>query len=375
MYFDYAAATPLHREVFEAMQPFFIDQFYNPSALYLAAVEVRKAVEQARSDVAQCLGARPSEIIFTAGGTEANNLAITGVMQRYPQANMVVSSIEHDSVLETARQYTVKTADVETDGSINIEQFKTCVDDSTVLVSVGWVNNEIGTIQSLSNIYEMIANIRKKRQKENNSLPLFFHTDACQAGNYLSLQVSKLGVDLMTVNGGKVYGPKQSGALYVKAGIELQPLVYGGGQERGVRSGTENVSNIVGFAKALSIAQHDKNKASSDMKKLQDYFFSTLEKKLPTTTVNGSLKQRIVNNVHLTFSGADNERLMMKLDEQGIMCAVGSACSASKDEPSHVLNAIGLSNEDSRASLRFSMGQYTQKSDIDTLVTALASLA
>lgn len=375
LYFDYAAATPLRREVLEAMQPFFSDIFYNPSALYLAAVDVRKAIEQARSDVAQCAGVRPSEIIFTAGGTEANNLAIAGIMQQYPQANIVVSSIDHDSVLEPAHQYTSKIAGVKTDGSIDIEQLKRCIDESTVLVSIGWVNNEIGVIQPLSKIHELITTIRKKRQKENNTLPLYFHTDACQAGNYLSLQVSKLGVDLMTINGGKVYGPKQSGALYVKAGIELQPLVHGGGQERGLRSGTENVANIVGFAKALSIAQHSKNKASATMGELQDYFLSALEKKLPNTVVNGSLKQRVVNNVHITFPGADNERLMMELDERGIMCAVGSACSASKDEPSHVLSAIGLSEQDIRASLRFSTGLHTKKSDIDTLVSTLATLA
>lgn len=374
IYLDYAAATPLRSEVLDAMRPFFQERFYNPSALYLSAQSVKKSLDEARQTVAKSLGTHPSEIVFTAGGTEANNLAIHGVMSRFPGAHMVSTTIEHDSVLSPAAKYQTTQVDVQADGRVDLSALHKAINDQTVLVSVGWVNNEIGTIQPLSKIAALVGGIRDERDKNGIKTPLYLHTDACQAGNYLSLQVNKLGVDMMTLNGGKIYGPKQSGVLYVKAGVSLTPLILGGGQERGARSGTENVAGIVGFAAALRLAQNERSERTERMRDLRTHFIEKVEEKLPKASVNGSRKHRVANNVHLTFPGTDNERLMMQLDERGIMCAVGSACSASKDEPSHVLRAIGLSEEDARSSLRFSMGASTQKGDIDRLINLLTEL-
>lgn len=374
VYLDYAAATPVRPEVLKAMEPFYEDEFYNPSALYLRAQAVRRAVEAARLDVAKAFGVRGSEIIFTAGGTEANNLLIHGIMQQYPEGSIIMAAIEHDSVLEPARKYANREIAVLTDGQIDKASLRESIDDNTVLVSIGLVNNEIGTVQNLSEIATELDVIRNNRSERSVATPLYLHTDACQAGNYISLQVSKLGVDAMTVNGSKLYGPKQSGALYVRAGIELSPLIIGGGQERGLRSGTENVPAIIGLAKALSLAQFDRQSASNTAKALQAYFIKQLQRRFPDVIINGSLKRRIANNVHVTFPGQDNERILMALDERGVMCATGSACSASKDEPSHVLSALGIDEALAQSSLRFTLGAPTTKIDIDFTLKQLESI-
>ncbi len=373
VYLDYAAATPLDPEVLEAMQPFLTDQFYNPSATYSAAINVRKQLEAGRSKVAHWLGANSSDIIFTAGGTEANNLAIHGVMQQFTGANIVVSSIEHDSVLVPANQYEVRHVAVDEKGRVNLEDLAKKIDENTALVSVMYANNEIGTIQPIREVAKIVHAINDER-RTTNGLPLYLHTDACQAANYLDLHVSRLGVDLMTVNGGKIYGPKQSGCLYVKPGTKLTPLIYGGGQERKLRSGTENVANCVGFAHALDIAQQCRHEENERLQQLQQTFIKTLQASVSTAQVNGSLKHRLPNNVHVTFPGVDNERVLIQLDEAGIMAAAGSACSASTEESSHVLRAIGVSETDAQASLRFTMGRHTDEAAIKTTVATLAQL-
>jgi cysteine desulfurase len=374
IYLDYAAATPMAPEVVAAMQPFLHDQFYNPSASYQAARQIRQALETARIQVAHWLGARPSEVVFTAGGTEANNLAIHGVMRRYPQANVVVSAIEHDAVLGPARHYDCRQAVVTADGQLDLGALQVLVDDQTVLISVMYANNEIGTIQPLRNVARFVEGVRRSRLANGNQLPLYLHTDACQVSNYLDLHVARLGVDLLTINGGKIYGPKQSGALYLKGGLELTPLIDGGGQERGLRSGTENVAQAVGLATALDLVQTMRHDESYRLQSLQQLFMRQLATEIPTAVVNGSLKHRLPNNIHITLPGYDNERLLIQLDQAGIMAAAGSACSASNDEPSHVLRAIGLSDADAQSSLRFSMGQATKESDIRTLITTLSHL-
>ncbi len=373
-YFDYAAATPMSKTVKAAMEPYFSDAFYNPSALYLGAQDVKKAVEQARADVARILGARPSEIIFTAGGTEANNLAIAGIMRRFPDANCVVSAVEHEAVLAPARQFVCKKAPVKTDGRINLEALEKLIDEKTVLVSVMYVNNEIGTVQPLSAVQKLIGDIKQKRTEKGNDLPLYFHTDACQAPNYLHVLVNTLGVDLMTLNAGKIYGPKQTGALYVKSGIQLEPLIHGGGQERNLRSGTENTANIIGFAAALKEASELREAEQARIQALQHEFMNGITTQIPTAVVNGSIEYRIPNNVHITFPGVDNERLMMELDERGFIVANGSACSASSDEPSHVLKALGISDEDAQSSLRITFGRQTTKEDAKELLELLVQL-
>lgn len=374
IYLDNAAATPLDKRVFVAMQPYLTDQFYNPSAQYEAARAVKKDLESARAKVAHWFGVRPSEIIFTAGGTEANNLLINGVMSQYPAGNMIVSAVEHDSVLHPAERHNHTVAPVLPDGTLDVEKCLSLVGDQTVLISVQYANNEVGTVQPIRQLAQGIAELKKSRQKQGNTTPLLLHADACQAPAYLDIHAASLGVDAMTINSGKIYGPKQTGALFVKAGTSVQPQTLGGGQERGMRSGTENIANIVGFATALDIVQNRRHEEITRMHALQKLFFDLIEEQLPEAIINGSRKHRLPNNVHITLPGHDNERLMMELDEQGIQCAVGSACSASNEEPSHVLKAMGLSDSEAQSSLRFSMGIQTTEADIRQVVNALAKL-
>lgn len=373
IYLDYAAATPVDDAVLTAMQPFWQEDFYNPSASYTSARRVATALADARRAVAATLGARPVELVFTAGGTEANNLAIHGVMARYPDAHLAVTAIEHKAVLEVARQYDHSVIPVDERGHVSPEAVVAAITDNTVLVSVMYANNEVGAIQPLAHITQAIAKIRTQRVADGNKLPLYVHTDASQAGNYLDLHVSRLGVDLMTLNGGKMYGPKQTGTLFVKAGIELTPLIWGGGQEKGLRSGTENVAGVVGFATALTYAQECRKTEVERLQKLQNQFEKDLQIVAPNATIH-SRGNRLPNIVHVSFPGVDNERLMMQLDEQGIICAVGSACQASNDDPSHVLMAMGVTPEEAQSSLRFSFGRPTTEKDIATVLQTLKKL-
>ena len=371
IYVDYAAATPVDPQVLAAMQPYYEQEFYNPSATYLAAKTVASKLAEARATVAHWLGARPSEIIFTAGGTEANNLAIDGIMGQFADGHLVISSIEHESVLGPAQQYDYHAVAVQPDGTIDLAALQAAITDKTVLVSVMYANNEIGTIQPLADIARLLQNIREVRRKQNNDRPLYFHTDACQAANYLDLHVARLGADLMTLNGGKIYGPKQSGVLYVSAHVQLQPQILGGGQERNLRSGTENVAQSVGLATALGLAQSQRQAEAKRLQQLQQLCIQQLEQIVPSVVINGSRKKRLPNNVHLTIPGVDNERLLMQLDEVGIMAAAGSACSASDEEPSHVLRAIGLDDAAAQASLRVTFGRQTSQRNIEQVVTAI----
>lgn len=372
IYLDHAAATPVDPVVLKAMKPYFTDNFYNPSATYYAARGARKALEEARSSVAHWLGARPSEIIFTAGGSEANNLAIHGTMRQYPEANIVISAIEHESVLEPAHSYDCREATVDQEGRIDLKDLESKIDDQTAMVSIMYANNEVGTVQPIREIAKFLETVRKKRGPKG--LPLIFHTDAAQASNYLDLHVARLGVDLMTINGGKIYGPKQSGALYVKGGLELIPQVQGGGQERGLRSGTESVAAAVGFATALDITQTTRHDETHRLEGLRDLFFKLVDEEVPEVIINGSRKWRLANNVHITLPGTDNERLLFALDEKGIMAAAGSACSASNEEPSHVLRAMGIKESDAQASLRLTMGRHTTEEDVRRTVKTLKSI-
>ena len=373
-YFDYAAATPMDERVLAAMQPYFAQQFYNPSATYAPALAVRKDLDDARARVAAQLGARSSEVIFTAGGTEANNLAIRGVLGQFPGSQIVTSAIEHESVLRTAHAYNCVEAPVRPDGIIDLEQLVRLIDDRTVLVSVMYANNEVGTVQPIRRIAQALEVIRHDRRARKLDLPLYLHVDAAQAAAYLDLHVSRLGADLLTINAGKIYGPKQCGVLFVAAHVRLQPQILGGGQERGVRSGTENVAGAIGLATALGLVQARRHDEVQRLQTLQILFFDLIEEQIPQARINGSRKLRLPNNVHVTIPGADNERLMLQLEAEGILCAAGSACSASNQEPSHVLRAMGLSDDEARASLRFTMGLQTTEADVRRAVEALARL-
>jgi cysteine desulfurase len=374
VYLDHAAASPLDRQVKQAMDVYDRDKFYNPSAIYLSAKSVKDDIAQARSTVAGLIGSKPSEVIFTAGGTEANNIAIKGVMNAYSGSSMVISSIEHDSVLKTALKYNHKQLKVDNLGIVSTTDLAKTIDDQTVLVSIIYASNEIGSVQPLARISKILAEIRSQRQKTGNPLPIYLHSDASQAPNYLDIHIHRLGVDLMTLNGGKIYGPKQSGILMVRTGVKLEPFIFGGGQERGIRSGTENPGAIIGFCKALGIAQKTRKSESDRLADLNRYFVEKLKAIDKDIFINGSIRRRLPNNIHLTVAGTDNERLVMELDEQGIMCSAGSACSASSDQPSHVLQAIGLSKQNIQSSLRFTMGRSTTKSDIDYVVLKLQKI-
>ncbi len=374
IYLDYAAATPLDSGARAAMEPYFSNKFFNPSATYLAAQQVKNELEAARAQVAKVIGARSSEVVFTAGGTEANNLAIKGIMSQYPEAEMLVSAVEHESVLAPAHRYNCKEIPVTSEGIVDMSQFEALVADKTVLISVMYANNEVGSIQPIRRITQVASKIKDARRKTGNKLPLIVHTDACQAGNYLDLHVSRLGVDMMTLNGGKIYGPKQSGVLYVASHVRVQPMIEGGGQEQNMRSGTENIAHAVGLAKALETAQARRHEVTKTMQELQRYFIETLEAAIPSAAINGSLKSRLPNNIHITLPGQDNERLIFSLDERGILAAAGSACNASNEEPSHVLRAMGVSEGDARASLRLTMGRSTTKKDVEYTVRTLADI-
>jgi len=373
-YFDYASATPMDEGVRQRMQPYFSTSFYNPSATYLPAQAVRRELEAARSIVGDIIGARKSEVVFTAGGSEANNLAIQGVMGQFPEANVVISDIEHESVIRPAQLFKHAKAPVLPNGIVDVDRLISLVDNQTVLVSVMYANNEVGTVQPIRAIAKELESIRRQRRQVGNMLPLYFHTDAAQAAAYLDLHVSRLGVDLMTVNGGKIYGPKQSGLLFVSSRVTICPIIWGGGQERGMRSGTENVAGVIGLAAALQLVQGRRHDESLRLQQLQALFWKLLKKKLPNAVINGSLTQRLPNNMHITLPYQDNERMLLELEEQGILAAAGSACSASDEEPSHVLRAMGLSDQEARSSLRFTMGVLTLEEDILTLVAALEDL-
>lgn len=371
IYLDYAAATPLDPLVLRAMQPYFTNQFYNPSEIYLAARSVRRDLEQARAEIAKALGTRPAEIVFTAGATEANNLAIRGVMDKFPDGELLISSIEHESVLEPSKLYKYKLIPVDGQGIVDLDKLAKMINDKTVLVSVMMVNNELGTIQPISKISQLLNKLSNSRKSKR---PLYLHSDAAQAGNLFSLNVSRLGVDILSLNGGKIYGPKQSGVLYVKAGTELQPQISGGGQEFGLRSGTENVPSIIGLAKALDLAQAMQIKEQQRISGLRQLFIDQINQAIPQAIINGSNKHQSPHILSVTFPGFDNERLMMELDEEGIIAAVGSACSASEQEASHVLTAIGLDESAAHSTLRFSFGRQTTASDIRQTIKTLKRL-
>lgn len=374
IYLDYAAATPMDPAVKETMEPYWQDQFYNPSATYLAARDVRRTLAESRAKVAAVLGCRPAEVIFTAGATEANNLAIQGIMQAHPGLEVLTSAIEHESVLAPASKFTRQLIPVNEKGVIDLAGLEAMLGEKTVLVSVMLINNELGTIQPIKEISEILNKLRKSRRDAGNETPLYFHTDAAQAPSFLDLHVSRLGVDLASINGSKIYGPKQSGALYVRAGVDLQPLIVGGGQEFGLRSGTENIAATAGFTRALELAQAGRHDEAVRISGFRQKFEEGLRAISDKIIINGSGKHRAPHITSVTFAGTDNERMMMELDELGIMAATGSACSASSDEPSHVLAAIGLSDEQARSTLRFSFGRQTTENEIESAIKALTKL-
>ncbi len=374
IFLDYASTTPMSAAVRGAMEPYFSDQFYNPSALYLAAKAVKAELEAARATCAGLLGVRPSELVFTAGTTEANNLAIRGIMEQFPDGHCIFSAIEHDSVYHCAESYDHSLLPVNGDGIVDVAALEGLIQDTTVLVSCMLANNEIGTVQPVAEVAAVLERVRTERRRVGNQTPLHLHTDAAQAFNYMQVLPHSLGADAVVIGGSKIYGPKQIALLYVRTGLRLLPQVVGGGQEWGLRAGTENVAAIIGLAASMQETSGLRTTEAKRLADIQQHAFEQLAALIPLSQVNGSKKHRLPNNIHLTIPGADNETLIMQLDEAGIQAAAGSACSASSDEPSHVLTALGHSDTEARSSLRFTMGRDTTQADIDKTIKTLAAL-
>ena len=375
-YFDHAAATPLDSAVLLAMQPYLTTEFANPSSLYMAARHTRAAVESARKQVADILGAKTTEIVFTSGGTEGDNLAIQGVLRAHPSASWVTTAFEHDAVLANASHlkdfgHKATVVPVGESGIVSPEAIAAAVTDDCVLVSVIYANNEIGTIQALSDIAKRIAQIRTDRQRRGVGWPLFLHTDAVQAPAYLSLHVDRLGVDLMSLSGSKIYGPKGTGALYVRHGTVIEPLAYGGGQERNRRSGTENVAGIVGLGEALVRAAQNREAEVRRLTPLRDRLIDGIINALPEAMLNGDANRRLPNNVNITVPSVEGEGMVLYLDNKGIMASTGSACTTGSLDPSHVLLAIGRSANEANSSLRLTMGKSTDEAAIEAVIAAL----
>lgn len=374
VYLDNAAATPLDPKVISLIQHISEQNYFNPSATYSLALESKRLLNEARAKIAYHLGSKPTEIVFTAGGTEANNLAIKGLMSQFPEMNVLYSAIEHDSIINPAKHYLSKEIKVDKSGLIDFNDLLSKIDDQTVLISIIYASNEIGTVQDIASLSRELDKVRYERHSREVNTPLYLHIDACQATNYLDLHVSRLGVDMMTINASKIYGPKQTGALYVSSKVRISAIIDGGGQERNLRSGTENLANICGFSLALDIASELRKSELNRLSELKDYFTKSVSDIFPQAIFNGHQKHSLANNIHLTLPGKDNESLIFRLDQKGIMVAAGSACSASNDEPSHVLKAIGISDDLARNSLRITMGRQTTKEDVDYTLDAIRSL-
>ncbi len=366
IYWDTAAATPLDLKVKRAMLPYLDQVFANPSSLHFGGVSAGQALNNARQLVAEVLGARPQEIIFTGSGTEANNLALS-----IGSGQILTSTIEHASILSPCRARgasgnPVAYVPVLGNGLIDLEAFRSMLNPETKLVSLMYANNEIGTIQPL----RAVAKIVRSHRKHFKTIYPYFHTDACQATRFLDLNVARLGVDLMTINAAKMYGPKGVGALYVREGVSIVPLIYGGGQERGRRAGTENVAGIIGLAGALELARQHREREVARLTPLRDRLISGLLK-LSGTTLQGDATERLPNNVNVAFDGILAEQLVIELDAKGVACSTGSACSITDHNESHVVMALGQSRERAEQSVRFTFGRDVTARDVDYVLKVI----
>jgi len=379
VYFDHAATTATDKAVVKAMLPYFTDIFGNPSSLYKKGREAQKAVADSRKQIADSLHAMPENIIFTGGGSESDNLAIFGIARAHSSVgkHIISLSIEHHAVghtLDELQKQGFEITYIKTDknGLVSAKDVIAAIRPDTILITIMYANNEIGTIEPIAEIGRELL----KYRKEKNTIYPYFHSDACQAAGYLDLDVEKLHVDLMTINGSKIYGPKGVGMLYVRRGVKIKPMIFGGAQEKKLRAGTENVPGIVGLAKALDLAQQSRQKESERVRKLSAYLWQEVSKKIDKVRLNGPEfgENRLPNNVNITFENIEGEAMLLYLDEYGIMCSTGSACTSDALEPSHVLLAIGQPYEFAHGSLRFSLGKENTKEDVDYMMKYLPSI-
>ncbi len=357
VYLDYAAATPVDSRVMTAMLPYFTEQFFNPSAPYLPALKVRADYQNAKATIAQTIGAKADQLVMTAGATESLNLAFAGV------ESVVISGLEHSAVFKLAQSKTSHAvAKITPSGLVDIDDLISKITDQTDLVSVSLVSSDLGTIQPISKIASEVRKIRDRRLARGNQRPLKLHCDASQGLGYLPINVARLGVDLLTLSATKIYGPKQIGCLWIRPGIKVAPLVLGGGQEMALRSGTENVPLVIGFAKAVDLLRKFKTK---EVAELRDRLEATILAQIPDVTIIGSPKKRLVNYLVLSFQNIEAERLIYRLENRGVYISTGSACSANRGSGSRALVNLGLSEAERLASVRISLGQLTTAEQID----------
>ena len=376
VYLDHAGTTPLDPNVLEAMVPYFSQHFGNPSSLHSVGQKARYALDDARERVAAVLNCRPREVVFTGGGTESDNAAIHGVATAlYETGNHIVtSSVEHHAVLHACQYlesqgFDVTYLPVDANGMVLPEMVYNAIDERTTLVTVMYGNNEIGTINPISEIAKAV----KKRAGEL-SRTIVFHTDGVQAAGYLSLDVTELGVDLLSLSGHKFHGPKGTGVLYIKRGTPYLPLVHGGGQERERRSGTENIPGIIGLSLALDAANSSREETSQRCSALKDQIIESVLEQIPGSRLNGHPTRRLPNNANFSFTGVEGEPILLGLDMAGIAASSGSACSSGSLEPSHVLLALGQSAEIARGSLRITLGRDNTEKEVEYLLGVLVDL-
>lgn len=372
VYLDYSATTPVKEEVLKEMIPYFTEKFGNPSSLYTIGLESKAAVDGARSQVAELIHAEPKEIYFTAGGSEADNWAVFGVADKLKDKgnHIITTKVEHHAMLHSCEYlekhgYEVTYLDVDADGRVNPAALEAAITDKTILVSVMFVNNEIGTIQPIKEL----AAIAKAHG-------VLFHTDAVQALANVPIDVKELGVDLMSMSGHKIYGPKGIGALYMRKGLRISNFIHGGAQEMGRRAGTENLPGIIGFGKAAELAAQGIDAHIAHCRELRDYLVERVLSEIPDTFVNGTMDadKRHPGNANITFKYIEGESILLLLDFKGIAVSTGSACSSKSLEPSHVLTALGVPVEMIHGTVRFTVGDFTTKEDIDYTVEALKEI-
>lgn len=369
-YFDHSATTKVKEEVLKEMLPYFTNEYGNPSSMYSLGRRAKNVKEEARKKVAKAINCRPEEIYFTSCGSESDNLGIKGIAyaNRYKGNHIITSKIEHPAVLNTCKTlekegFRVTYLNVDKDGIIYLEELRNSITNSTILISIMFANNEIGTIQPI----EEIGNIAKMHN-------LIFHTDAVQAIGNIKIDVNKLNIDSLSMSAHKFYGPKGVGVLYIKKGINFRKIQDGGHQEKDKRAGTENVPGIVGIGKAIEIANKNLDKYNQKLQYLRDYLISEIETKIPDVKINGHRTKRLPGNVNVSFNGIDGGELLLNLDDNGICASAGSACSSGNEEPSHVLTAIGLPRNLSKGTLRITLGEENTKEDVDYLIKNLIEI-
>ena len=366
-YFDNAATTKVKEEVLDTMLPYFKEDYGNPSAVYALARNSKKAIENAREQVANLIGANKQEIYFTGSGSEADNLALKGIAfcKKYKGNHIITSKIEHPAILDTCKfleneGFEITYLNVDNNGFVSLEDLTHSITDKTILISIMFANNEIGTIEPIEDIGKIA-----------HSNGILFHTDAVQAAGNIEIDVKNLNVDMLSISSHKIYGPKGVGALYVSKDVDFEKIINGGHQEKNKRAGTENVAGIVGFGKAAKLAKENLEKHILEIKKLREYYIDEVLRKIPNIRINGAKNARLPGNSNISFLGINANDLLLELDNVGICASSGSACSSKDPNPSHVLIALGLNKEEIEGALRVTFGEYNTIKEIDYLIEQL----